>query len=420
MGIEDPDTRPLIILVSSGYHLYREYLLSSVARAARVWLFLGAEPTWERRYLAGHTVVDTLDADAMIAAAREVQRRHRIDGVLCWDEIRTVPTARLAAAMGVPGGQPDAVGRCRDKHLTRTALDAAGVPQAASALVSDLAGARAAAERAGYPVVLKPRALGASIGVVTVAGPAGLAHGFAIARAGFEDGVPYYDAGILVEEFMAGEEISVDSAIVDGHLEPLFCARKVKGFGVHCEEIGHTVDADDPLLADPALLAVLRGAHAAVGYRNGITHTEVMLTAAGPKIVEINARLGGDLIPYVARVATGIDPGLAAVQVATGVRPDPAPARHRVAAVRFLYPDSDATVAMLELDRAALPAAVETAGVLACPGQRLELPPLGHVTSRYAFVVAHGASAAGCWATTGAAAAAFTLRVVEDELVTSS
>src|SRR5215218_2297377 len=89
---------PLIILVSSGYHLYREYLLKAVAGAARVWLFVDTEPTWERRYVAGHTVVDTLDPAAMIEAARAVTARTAVHGVLCWDEVRMVQSAELAKA----------------------------------------------------------------------------------------------------------------------------------------------------------------------------------------------------------------------------------------------------------------------------------------------------------------------------------
>ena len=44
----------------------------------------------------------------------------------------------------------------------------------------------------------------------------------------------------------------------------------------------------------------------------------------------------------------------------------------------------------------ALPASVDLAAALATPGQRLELPPVGHVTSRYAYVVTTGKNAAEC------------------------
>lgn len=402
--------KPLVVLVSSGYHLYREYLLAQVAAAARVWLFLSAEPTWEKRYIVGHTLVDTLDPPAMITAARELAETREIAGALCWDEVRMVQTAQFQEALGLPGSTPEAVTSCRDKHLTRAALAAAGVPQAASVLVSSLDEAHKAAEHIGYPVICKPRALGASFGVNGVDSPDGLAAGYAEARGATEDGVPYYDAGVLIEEYLTGEEISVDCAVEDGKLTALFLARKVSGFPPYFEETGHTVDAADPLLDDPDLLAVLEQAHRAVGYHRGVTHTELRLTAAGPKVIEINARLGGDLIPYVASIASGTDPGAAAVRVACGRPVDPAPRQGRVAAVHFLYPDEDCVVEDVTVDEAALPEAVRTVGVLAARGQELLLPPAGHVTSRYAYMVVAGDNLDACDAAVDRARRAVRLR----------
>ncbi|KAA2267049.1 ATP-grasp domain-containing protein [Solihabitans fulvus] len=415
MDVEDTLAElPLIILVGSGFHLYREYLLSAVARSARVWLFTATEPTWELDYVAGHTVVDTLDVRAMLAVARDLAARQVVGGVLCWDELRTVQTAEVARGLGLPGGHPEATNRCRDKHLTRRALAEAGVPQAESVLVADLAEATAAAASLGYPVVLKPRALGASIGVVKVSTRDELAAAYPMSRDATEPGAPRFEIGVLVEEFLVGEEISVDSSVVDGVLTPLFVARKILGFPPHCEEVGHVVHAADPLLADPDIVDLLERAHRAVGFRNGLTHTEVMLTADGPRIIEINGRLGGDLIPYVASVASGIDPGRVAVQVTVGAQPDlPAP-RQRVARVTFLYPSADTVVAGVDVDRTGLPPEVDTVAVLAMPGQRLELPPVGHVTSRYAYVVTSGPSEQVCTAAAEVAAVAITLRTVEE------
>jgi biotin carboxylase len=405
------ETRPLIILVTSGYHLYREYLLKLVAGAARVWLLADAEPEWERPYIAGHTVVDTLDPAAMIEAARAVSAGTPVQGVLCWDEVRMVQSAQVAQALGLPGGDPEVLGRCRDKHQTREALAAAGVPQASSTLVTSVTEARAAADRIGYPVIVKPRALGASIGVSGVDGPDQVEAAYQHARGATEDGVPYYEEWVLVEEYLDGPEISVDAACADGELSPLFVARKISGFPPHFEEIGHTVDAADPLLTDAGLLDVLFAAHQAVGFRNGMTHTELRLTASGPKVVEINCRLGGDLIPYVGYTASGIDPGRVAVQVTCGVRPDVTPTRKRVAAVQFFYPDRDVIVAEVTADPSGLPPTVDTLGVLAFPGQRLELPPAGHVACRYAYAVAAADTVEDCMAATQAAHKAVSLRV---------
>jgi biotin carboxylase len=400
--------KPLIILVTSGFGRYREYLLRQVADAARVWLFTSAAPTWEHPYIVGHTVVDPYDAAAMVAAARSLPA---VDGVLCWDELKMLTSAALAGELGLPGGDPGMIERCRDKHLTRTALAAAGVPQPASRAVTSVDDALRAADAIGYPVVVKPRALGASLGVTGVRGPEDVLAAYELARGVTEDGVPYHEAGVLVEEWLDGPEISVDCVCVGGRVTPLFAARKISGFPPYFEEVGHWVDGADPLQNDPTLATVLRAAHEALGFTDGCTHTELRLMPDGPKIIEVNCRLGGDLIPYLGLLATGIDPGRAAVEVACGRQPAVTAERSRVAAVRFLYPDKDATVADVVVDTEALPASVLTVGVVAAPGQRLVLPPAGHVGCRYAYAVAAGATLVECVAALDVAAAAVTLLV---------
>ncbi|SEO62937.1 ATP-grasp domain-containing protein [Actinacidiphila rubida] len=400
---------PLVVLVHSGYQLLREYLLEQVAACARVWLFQGTEPTWEKPYLAGHTVVDPYDVTAMTAAAHDLTARHRVQGVACWNELLVEQTAQLQAALGLPGADPQAVSRCRDKHLTRRFLAQAGVPQATSLPVASAAEAAAAARHLGYPVVVKPRALGASVGVRRVDSPAHIADAYTQAGALNLEGVPDFGGSVLVEEYLDGEEISVDAAVRDGRLTLLYVAHKTCAFPPYFEEVGHSVAADDPLLDDAALIDVLERAHRAVGYDTGITHTELRLTSAGPKVVEINARLGGDLIPLVADVVAGAGPGRLVVDVACG-RPVRAPGRRPACAqVRFLYPEADCVVTEVRIDRDALPAGTVRAEPMAHPGQQLSLPPAGHVTSRYGYVLVTGPTAQHCRRTAQAAARAVRL-----------
>jgi hypothetical protein len=67
---------------------------------------------------------------------------------------------------------------------------------------------------------------------------------------------------VLVEEFADGYEISIDSAIIGGQVTPFCLARKELGYPPYAEEVGHFVDAGDPLLMDTELMKVLADAHA--------------------------------------------------------------------------------------------------------------------------------------------------------------
>ncbi|TQF01411.1 ATP-grasp domain-containing protein [Kitasatospora acidiphila] len=398
-GSDEATDRPLLLLVASGMRPYREYLLKSIATRFRVHLFHTIEPSWEKAYLSGWTVLaDTCDGAAMAKAALDLHAATPVAGVLCWDEVRIHATAYVAEALGLLGGDPAVVWRLRDKGQTRAALAAAGVPQPASIPVSTEQEALAAAEELGYPVVLKPRGFGASLGVIRVEDAAALSAGFAFTTSIvipepvlFNSAEPY-----LVEECVTGEEISVDAVIRSGVVTPLFIGRKVVGYPPYAEEIGHFVDADDPLLTDPALVAALQDAHTALGVENAWTHTEFMLTADGPKLIEVNGRLGGDLIPYLGLLATGIDPGLAAASVACGLEPDLTPSRHRISGVRFFYvAEEDTTLGSVAFE-GELPAAVDQSVVVAAPGAVVSPPPKGTVWGRIAFATATADSVDSC------------------------
>ncbi|OOC53340.1 MULTISPECIES: ATP-grasp domain-containing protein [Nocardiopsis] len=408
---ERPEGRPVLLLVGVVFEHYRGYLLRSVAEVADVWLLAENETTWEDEHLLGHTVVDTSDPEALLAAALDVAARRPVRGVLCWDELKMENSARVAAELGLPGASPDVIDRCRDKHRTRTALAAAGVPQPSSVLVLSAEHAVREATRIGFPVVVKPRALGASLGVVRAGSAREVESAYAHARAAHVPIARYYDAGVLVEQCVEGPEISVDSACGDGHLHPLFVARKQSGFAPYFEEIGHVVDGSDPLLSDPRLLDTLLRAHRALGFTVGMTHTELRLGPGGWQVIEVNCRLGGDLIPLLGRAATGIDAAKVAASIALGRRPAPAVTRRRVAGVRFLYPDRALTVDRVEINRSALPASVVTATATAECGDRVAPPPEGHVWGRYGLAVVVEDSGRACLDALRAAGPAFELHV---------
>lgn len=407
------DELPLLLVVSSQSQDSREPFLQSISAHYRVWLFVGgpgrdAEITWEKPYIAGHTPVDTMDAEACVRAALALDAVHPVAGVMCYDEPRVVTAAEVAQALGLPGSPPEAVARCRDKEATRRALDLAGVPQPRSAAVASAAEALEVADSWGYPVVVKPRNQACGFGVVRVTAPDALPAAWAgAAGIGWPEAPAHPDRAVLVEECVEGPEISVDSAVFDGRVEPLVIAHKYTGFAPAFEEIGHVVDGASGLHDDPVLRDVLLRAHAAVGFHTGATHTELKRTADGYAVIEINARLGGDLVPLLGLLATGLDPHLAAAAVACGTTPDLTRTAHRAAGIRFSYPEQDMRVDSVRIDTSLLPPATVRTDVLADPGQHMELPPRGAAwQSRLAQIVITADSREECWATLGEASRA--------------
>lgn len=399
-AVEDADG--VVLLIGSGWQPYREYLLKGASRGYPLWLIDSAPVSWQDRYVAGGTVVAPLDEQrmvpdvpALVAAAVDLARRRRVLGVFTYDELLVVATARIAHQLGLAGFTPEGAERCRNKHRTRTGLTAAGLAQPRFALVSSAAEATRAAESFGCPVIVKPRGMAASIGVTRADSPAESAAAFAVADRLSHSGPPAYEGGALVEEMVTGPEVSIDGAVSRGRYQAYCVARKQTGFAPHFEETGHIVDGRDPLLADPDLTRVLAQAHRALGLPDGTTHTEVRLTEYGPVIIEVNGRLGGDLIPYLAQIATGVDPGLIAADVAVGRDPRIEPTRTGSAGVRFLYPPEDCQVAAATVPEAGSSPGLVEARAMAAPGTRLRLPPRANL-GRYGYVICTADRPAEC------------------------
>ncbi|MEV6976020.1 ATP-grasp domain-containing protein [Kitasatospora sp. NPDC093806] len=394
----------VLLVMGSGHQQYREYLLASAAEVAPVWLFDPQPPTWQQPYIQGSTVFDVFDPVEAVLRAKELAATTRILGVYCYHEGVISAAASVAAALELPGPTPAAVGNVRDKNATRELLTAAGFVQPRRALVRDLAEATAEAERIGFPLVAKPRGLGASQGVIKVGSAAELAAAVEISRSAVQAGMDN-SGGVLLEEYLTGPEISIDAAVFEGEYLPYLVARKELGPEPFFEEQGHRIDAEDPFLRDAELLAMVAEAHRVLGWTHGMTHTEVKLTPRGPAIIEVNGRLGGDLIPYVGSLANGLDSGRISADVSLGVRPDLTPSRTGHTAIRFRYPPVDARVGTVRLPAAdSVPGLVESV-TLVGPGDELRLPPHGYV-NRYGYLVARGESAEDCRKTLEQAVAA--------------
>jgi biotin carboxylase len=72
-------------------------------------------------------------------------------------------------------------------------------------------------------------------------------------------------------------------------------------------EVGHVHPAPLPEDRRRAVEDLTTEFLKACGYRFGPAHTEVIWTRSGPRIVESQARLGGDRIPRLVELATGLD-----------------------------------------------------------------------------------------------------------------
>ncbi|GLY30467.1 ATP-grasp domain-containing protein [Kineosporia sp. NBRC 101731] len=401
------DERPWLIVVASGGRPFREYLFRSIAARYRIHLLDAGEPGWQQPYLEDCTVLPDTGAATVREQTRTIAAGRPVAGVMTWHEEHVLQTALASADLGLPGADPGAAARCRDKFQTRTTLTGLGVRQPRFALAGTLDEARAAATQIGYPVVVKPRALGGSMGVVLVHDEVELAEHFPQTRAMPFRHTPDYERPVLIEEYVTGPEISVDSVVQGGRATPLFVTRKQTGFAPWFEETGHLVEFPSPWQADAGLIREIDRIHRGVGFVDGWTHTEFRLTPSGPVLIEINGRLGGDLIPYLGRLASGIDPGLVAAAVATG-RPAPVtPSSAGWAGIRFFYPpEGTVTIKDISIAGEGLPEGTDLLTPLVEAGDVVDAARNTRLDRRIGLATALAATQEECVAALDAAGAA--------------
>jgi hypothetical protein len=171
-----------------------------------------ALPQHLRRYLADYLQVPRLlDDDDVVERVTAWLRGREVDRVLANWEVMVLTAARLRERFGVPGMSVDTVRGFRDKQLMKERAAAAGVRVPRSMRVRTVTEARAAAERIGFPLVVKPIAGAGSADTYRVDTGAELEA--ALGRMG-------HVLEASCEEFIDGEEYTYDTVCVGGR--PMF------------------------------------------------------------------------------------------------------------------------------------------------------------------------------------------------------
>ncbi|WP_335938776.1 ATP-grasp domain-containing protein [Streptomyces sp. PTD5-9] len=331
------------------------------------------------------------------ALAAAVHAHHPFTRVGTFGERDQDRAAAVAEALGLPCHTPRTIAWVHDKHAMRRRLAETGVDTTPVARVADAAALRAFLDEHGAPCVVKPAQGAGSFGVSVVRGPEEADAAFARASADFAL-IP--DAGVLVERFHEGPQFSVEAFSEDGEHEIVAITRKFSD-PVGFVEIGHVAPAALGAEETEAVHAYVRALLDALEIGYGITHTEVVLTAAGPRVIETHVRMAGDEIPYLVQDVTGVDLIACVVRQTLGLPvladirrtlADPSVDR-RPEAIWFAVPRARGTLSSIGgMDEAAGQPDVVAVEALLGPGD--EVGGLDSSESRAAFVRARGANEA--------------------------
>lgn len=251
---------------------------------------VNALPSSLKQYLGDYLQVPRIMDEAdVVRRVHAWMRGREVDRVLANWEVLVLTAAKLREKMGIPGMSYDTVRGFRDKQLMKERVAAAGLRVPKSVRINTATEARAAAEKLGFPMVIKPISGAGSADTYRVGSTAQLEETLA---------KMHHVGEASCEEFISGEEFTFDTVCVGGkpvymnvaqYLPPPLVARSNEWVS---PVIITVRDLSAPKFQRGMELG--KGVIKALGMGDGFTHMEWFYKPDGEVVFgEIGCRPGG-------------------------------------------------------------------------------------------------------------------------------
>ncbi len=266
----------------------------------------------------------------------EVCQRVGINAITTIAADLPVPTINyVASRMGLISNPDEYSTTTTNKYLMRQCFMNNGVPSPKFTLVEqnskfyNILGFR-------FPLIVKPTDRSGSKGVEKVFDSVQLEA--AILRAQAES----FKHEAIIEEFVSGREISVESISFKGKHFILQITDKVTTGAPFFVELEHHQPSSLPKTVQDRVKAIVLHALDALHIMYGASHSELKITEDGDiKVIEIGARMGGDFIgSNLVQLSTGYDFLKGVVEVAMGTFHEPQITQYCYSGVYFLSEES--------------------------------------------------------------------------------
>ncbi len=325
----------------------------------------------------------TIDIPAVVRVAKLFHP----DGIMTL--ATDMPMRSIAAACqatGLPGISTDTAVKATDKGEMIKAFETHGVEHPWFHICLDKGDFEKVSETVGFPCIMKPTDNSGSRGVVLCHSREQLLKEYDYACGESRGG------GVILEEYMQGPEVSVEVICLDGTPHVLQVTDKLTTGAPHFVEMGHSQPSGLPEQDLARIRDLASRAVKAVGIQNGPAHVEIILTAAGPKMVELGARMGGDCITtHLVPLSTGVDMVRATIDLACGGSPDISPKFNKGAAIRYFDVPQGVIQNIGGVEEARKQPGVQEISFVRQVGD--EVGKIGSSVDRVGFVIAQGEDA---------------------------
>ncbi|WFR63239.1 ATP-grasp domain-containing protein [Paenibacillus amylolyticus] len=249
------------------------------------------------------------NVEEMITQARQIG----VPFFITWQETDIVLNARLNEGLGRQDIPLQAAEIARDKSRQRQFLKQEDVACPEFYAVNTLDEAVSAATSIGYPVIIKPTLAASSSHVALVHSLAELKRAFdSISQLAISQSGLYFDeefpAIALIEEFLPGEEITLDGVVVNGRFYLGGVHNKLRMPGPYFEEDEYTLPFQGESNVEQELCEMAQQICTGLKLENGLFNVEARQNANDEyKVVEFSCRISGGHVYRNIRDVYGID-----------------------------------------------------------------------------------------------------------------
>ncbi len=255
-----------------------------------------------------------------VVAVREADLA--LDGIGTIDGFAGGFSARIAQVLGLPFHTPEAAGLARDKHRARVACAAAGLPGPRFARIDGKEDLLAASDHVGFPAVLKPVTGVGSVEAFRVTNRIELGDRFEEIAAtlrelrareskevssdqGWFDLMWSGGSSLVLESWIEGHKYDVDLLLDDGKVVYGHATDDLELCGLR--DVRRLAPSDLDPAAEGELIDFAARCVTALGFRRGTFNVEVKRTPDGPRLIEVNGRLGGYSTTDIHHEVWGVD-----------------------------------------------------------------------------------------------------------------
>jgi len=256
--------------------------------------------------------VDTKNLNAI----RYIAEKHNIDGIITSTTTGMENTSIIAAEIWNNKSLMEISRIMKDKALIKGLFMENSIPTPDFRIIKSPEEILAAVEDLGLPMILKPCDGAGSAGVFKIDTTANLSVFFDAAMK--QTAYKY----LLLEKFLRGPELGCEVFIYNSAIKSLVLTNKICTRPPHSIVMGHCVPARISSNTKAEILAVLVRIINAIGIKDGPVNFDIILSDSGPVIIDIGWRLGGNSLPLLGFLTTGVNTYKEAIRLALGDPPD--------------------------------------------------------------------------------------------------